>query len=143
MDRSVPELKKSYRITHVFRQRWDWCLAGLALIWSGVFLLNAVITYIMPREYLGRGRLEFHPVKTEKDVPTEGKAPELIDKNEALVLTRDDVLYSVIDRLQLVRKLEEADTRQHAYLLLKEYVELRRFPDTSLVVSGAGGEAQR
>ena len=101
-------------------------------------MFNAAIVYIMPREYVGKVRLEIMPQSHGFEVFPENGAisnydPSTFVATEQMVLTSNETLYKVIDEMDLVKQWEGAKTRADALALLVDKVEVETYPGTRMV----------
>jgi polysaccharide biosynthesis transport protein len=117
----------------VIRNRYGVILLAFFL----VFMTAAVITYIMPREYLGRVRLQIQPVSQDYEVFRENSARQMITpayiQTQFQIITSKETLYDVIEELQLVKMWDDAKTRADAYGLLLDKLETEEVRGTDLI----------
>ncbi|MEZ5328628.1 MAG: hypothetical protein R3F19_26585 [Verrucomicrobiales bacterium] len=117
----------------VIRNRYGVILLAFFL----VFMTAAVITYIMPREYLGRVRLQIQPVSQEYEVFRDNSTRAMITpafiQTQFQIITSKETLYDVIEELQLVKKWEDAKTPADAYALLLDKLETEEVRGTDLI----------
>ena len=121
---------------HVLASNFLWFVGGAVLSAGIVFLTGAVITYSMPREYLGRVRLQVQPSGDQYQVFRENTVEPLSSSfmaTQRAVLTSKETLYRVVDELNLVKKWEDAPTRNDAYLLLSDKIEVEMVKGTDLI----------
>ncbi|MCB1097859.1 MAG: polysaccharide biosynthesis tyrosine autokinase [Verrucomicrobiae bacterium] len=117
----------------VIRNRYGVILLAFFL----VFMTAAVITYIMPREYLGRVRLQIQPVSQEYEVFRDNSTRAMITpafiQTQFQIITSKETLYDVIEELQLVKKWEDAKSPADAYALLLDKLETEEVRGTDLI----------
>ncbi|MGK0184631.1 MAG: succinoglycan biosynthesis transport protein ExoP [Verrucomicrobiales bacterium] len=117
----------------VIRNRYGVILLAFFL----VFMTAAVITYIMPREYLGRVRLQIQPVSQDYEVFRENSTRAMLTptfiQTQFQIITSKETLYHVIEELQLVKKWEDAKSPSDAYNLLLNKLETEEVRGTDLI----------
>ena len=117
----------------VVRNRYGVILLAFFL----VFMTAAVITYIMPREYLGRVRLQIQPYSTDYEVFRDNSTRQLLTptfiQTQFQIITSKQTLYKVIEELQLVKKWEDAKSPADAYGMLLDKIETEEVRGTDLI----------
>ncbi|MCB1097380.1 MAG: protein kinase [Verrucomicrobiae bacterium] len=133
-----PQPKRRWGLFTVFKRRWWAFLVGGLLGAPTLGLATAaVVTYLMPREYLGRLRLQIQPVSQDFEVFRDKSSRTMITpayiQTQFQIITSKETLYDVIDELQLVRKWEDARTPAEAYAKLLKMVETEAVRGTDLI----------
>jgi succinoglycan biosynthesis transport protein ExoP len=116
----------------VIRNRYGVILLAFFL----VFMTAAVITYIMPREYLGRVRLQVEPsnnYEVFRDNTTQRMLTPTFIQTQFQIITSKETLYKVIEEMDLVKQWEDAKTRADAYTLLLKKIETEEVRGTDLI----------
>ena len=117
----------------VIRNRYGVILLAFFL----VFMTAAVITYIMPREYLSRVRLQVEPFASSYQVFNDNSSQQALTptfiQTQFQIITSKETLYRVIDELQLVKHWDDAKTRADAYGMLLGKIETEEVRGTDLI----------
>ena len=135
----TPESRsRRWGLSHFIGSHIVWFIVGMVLTASGVFIASVVITYIMPREYLGKVRLQIrsdvgeYAVSREPAAKDEPVPPNYLYTQMEIIRSRE-TLYKVIDEMQLVKRWEDAKTKADACLLLRGKIETKPIERTDLV----------
>ena len=129
--------KKQWGLFTVLKQRWwAFLVGGLVGAPALGLAIGAVVTYAMPREYLGRVRLQIQPVSQDYEIFRENSARGMITpayvQTQFQIIRSKATLYRVIDGLQLVRR-EDARNPHDAYTKLLDMIETEQEAGTDLI----------
>ncbi|MEZ5324901.1 MAG: hypothetical protein R3F19_07550 [Verrucomicrobiales bacterium] len=123
-DQRRTEARTNWALRHVMGRRRKWFILGLVGSSVLVFLWVAGVTYILPREYLGRAKIL---------LPTpEGNAERIFATEMALIRSKN-VLHKVIRRAELVRRWGFIMPSE-VFDFMSRQLEIHREPGTSIVV---------
>ena len=120
------------------QSKWALYSKGVLLVWLALMVIDLLLLYITPREYLGRIRIQVLPNSSSFEVftansiiPPHNEATFVADQIQTI--TSKQTLYRVIEQLQLVKKWEDAKSPSDAYQMLFNKVETEQIPGTSMV----------
>ena len=119
----------------VIRNRYGVILLAFFL----VFMTAAVITYMMPKQYIGKVQLQIHQSSETWQIFNDGGGagynnmitPNFI-QTQFMIINSKETLYQVIDKMGLVERWE-ADNRQQAYIMLLDKIEAEEVRGTDLI----------
>jgi capsular polysaccharide biosynthesis protein len=116
--------RTNWTFRHVMRRRRKWFILGLLGGSVLVFLWVAGVTYILPREFLGRAKILL-------SMP-EGNAERVIATEMALIRS-EKVLYTVIEKAKLVNRWGYFMPSK-VFDFMNRQLEIRHEPGTSIVM---------
>jgi serine/threonine protein kinase len=129
--------KRRWNPIHVFRKRW-WAFLPGGLVGAPALglVVATLITYAMPREYLGRVRLQIEQGSTNYEVFGENttgrtRTPTFIQTQFQIIRSKEN-LRRVIDELGLVEHWSVASP-ETAYDMLLEKLETEEVRGTDLI----------
>lgn len=127
---------RKWGLLHVLKRRWWAFLLGAIMAAPIGLMIAAVATYTMPREYLGRVRLQIQPVSTDYEAFREDSTRAMLTpayiQTQFQIITSEETLYEVVEELQLVQRWE-VQTKSEAYNQLLEKIELKELRGTDLI----------
>lgn len=131
-------LNRQWGLTHVFKSRWWTLLIGVVLVTPALGLsIAAVVVYLIPREYLGRVRLQIQPVDQRYDAYLDSNTrpmpvPTFIETQFQIIRSKS-TLYPVIEKLHLVQRWKAAQSSAEAYAMLSRMMEIEKVQGTDLI----------
>ena len=121
------------------KQRWFWI--GALLTFLGIVVASAVLVYVLPRDYVGRVRIEVMRDSQSFEVFPENSTKSrrefedhsVFMRNETLKVASKQTLYRVIEEMQLVKKWEAADSTADAFRMLLDKLKVEHIPGSSMI----------
>ncbi|MGK0184414.1 MAG: capsular polysaccharide biosynthesis protein [Verrucomicrobiales bacterium] len=140
-DRDCEVEEKRYGIREAWRQKKGWFFSGAILTFLTILIASAVLIYVMPRDYTARVRLEIMRESQTFEVFSDASTRDrrsfedhnTFIRNEAIKLSSKEVLYAVIEELQVVKAWDQAGAPSEAYEMLKERMEIEVLPGSSII----------
>ena len=134
MGHSSPPRKK-WSPFHVLAKRWPSFLLGALGTVGLIFGIAYAITAAMPREYLGRVRLQvpLRNFEVFRENTTQTMMSPTFIQTPFQIIASKETLYEVVDRMDLVNRWDEVTSKPEAYRLLLDKIEVEEVRGTDLI----------